>query len=89
VLLGGGLVAVALFVTFLVVTLDVHGRQVPNMAFGQAYTALAVFVLLAATQESFIIGNHFFMVLFVAGAFGPVFYQAVSDGVIAGQRTAG
>jgi hypothetical protein len=76
-------------VILLVVTLDVHGRQVPNMAFGQAYTVFAIFVLLAATQESFIIGNHFFMVLFGAGAFGPVFYQSINDGVIAGQRTAG
>ena len=89
VLLGGGLVAVAIFVTMLVVTLDIHGKAVPKMEFGQVYTALAVFVLLAATQESFLIGNHFFMVLFVAGAFGPVFYRAVSDGVIAGRRTAG
>jgi len=89
VLLGGGLVAFALFVAFLVTMFDMHGRQVPNMDFGQAYTALAVFVLMAATQESFLVGNHFLMVLFVAGAFGPVFFSAVNDGVIAGQRTAG
>ena len=89
IILGGGLVAFVLFVAFLFRTLDVHGTQVPQMAFGQAYTALAVFVLMSATQESFLVGNHFLMVLFVAGAFGPVFASAVSDGVIAGQRTAG
>jgi hypothetical protein len=34
---------------------------------------LAVFVLAAATQESFVIGNHVLLALLVAGLTGPWF----------------
>lgn len=89
ILLGGGLVAVALFVVFAMWAMIHHASQVPMMSFGPTYTIFTVFVLFAATQESFFVGNHFFMVLFIAGLFGPVFSSAVTSGVIAGPRTAG
>ena len=89
ILLGGGLVAVVLFIFFTMWAMVHHASQVPTMVFGPAYTVLTVFVFFASTQESFLIGNHFFMVIFVAGLFGPVFSSAVSAGVIAGPRTAG
>ena len=89
ILLGGGLVAVALFVVMLLWTMIHHASQLPLMHVGQTYTVLGLFVLFSSTQESFIVGNHFMMVIFVAGFFGPVFDSAVRSGVIAGPRTAG
>ena len=89
ILLGGGLVAVALFLAMVLWALRHHAIEISHIRFGSVYTVLFVFVLLSATQESFLVGNHFFMVLFIAGLFGPVFASAVRDGVIAGPRTAG
>ena len=89
VLLGGGLVATLLFLAMVLWTMVHHARQLILMRAGQTYTAFAVFVLFSATQESFIIGNHFLLVVFIAGLFGPVFDSAVRSGVIAGPRTAG
>lgn len=89
ILLGGGLVAVVLFMVMVWWTMVHHATQLPTMKYGQVYTVFMVFVFFSATQESFLVGHHFFMVLFVAGLFGPVFHSAVRTGVIAGPRTAG
>jgi len=89
ILLGGGLIAVVLFVVMVVWSMHHHANEIAMIRFGSTYTVLFVLVLLSATQESFLVGNHFFMVIFVAGLFGPVFASAVRDGVIAGPRTAG
>ena len=89
VLLGGGLVAVVLFIGMMLWTLVHHASQLPLMHVGQTYTVFGLFVLFSSTQESFIVGNHFLMVIFIAGLFGPVFDSAVRSGVIAGARTAG
>jgi O-antigen ligase len=89
ILLGGGLIAVALFMVVLLWTMIHHASQLPLMHVGQTYTVFGLFVLFSSTQESFIVGNHFLMVIFIAGLFGPVFDSAVRSGVIAGPRTAG
>ena len=89
IVLGGGLVAVVIFVGMMLWTMVHHATQLPLMHVGQTYTVLGLFVLFSSTQESFIVGNHFLMVIFVAGLFGPVFDSAVRSGVIAGPRTAG
>ena len=89
ILLGGGLVAVTMFIGLLMWTMKHHASQLPLMHVGQTYTVFGLFVLFSSTQESFIVGNHFLMVIFIAGLFGPVFHSAVRSGVIAGPRTAG
>ena len=81
--------AVTLFVAILLWAMFHHASQLPLMHVGQTYTAFGLFVLFSSTQESFLIGNHFLMVIFIAGLFGPVFDAAVRSGVIAGPRTAG
>ena len=69
--LGGGVVAVVLFAAFVAVSLRGHVRLAAGRRLGSAYAGLAVFVLAAATQESFIIGNHVLLALMVAGLTGP------------------
>jgi hypothetical protein len=78
-----------LFVSMVVWSMHHHANEISRIRFGSTYTTLFVLVLFSATQESFLVGNHFFMVIFIAGLFGPVFESAVRDGVIAGPRTAG
>ncbi len=89
ILLGGGLIAVVLFMGMMLWAMVHHSSQLPLMHVGQTYTMFGLFVLFSSTQESFLVGNHFLMVIFIAGLFGPVFDSAVRSGVIAGPRTAG
>lgn len=76
ILLGGGLVAALLFVAAVVWLLRDHARMIGNKV-NEISLWLAFFVLVASTQESFIIGNHFMMVLLVVGLLGPI----VSNGM--------
>lgn len=71
--LGGGVVAVALFAVFVATALRGHRERVADRRLGSIYAGLAVFVLAAATQESFVIGNHVLLALMVAGLTGPWF----------------
>lgn len=71
--LGGGVVAVVLFAAFVAASLRGHRERTVDRRLGSVYAGLAVFVLAAATQESFIIGNHVLLALLVAGLTGPWF----------------
>lgn len=71
--LGGGVVAVALFAAFVATALMGHRERAADNRLGSVYAGLAVFVLAAATQESFVIGNHVLLALLVAGLTGPWF----------------
>ena len=69
-LLGGGIVAVALFVTWVLVSCS-HRVRLPGQNQSSvsiiAPVAVSIFVLAAATQESFFIGSHFLWALLVWG----------------------
>lgn len=71
ILLGGGVVAVLLFTVAVIWLLRDHARLSVEK-FNEMSLWLAFFVLVASTQESFLVGNHFMMVLFVVGLLGPV-----------------
>ena len=66
ILLGGGIVGLTLFTLFVVSA--AHSLTVDRSSSGTSYWLLgiALFVLLASTQEVFVIGNHFLWVLLVA-----------------------
>jgi hypothetical protein len=66
-------VAVALFAAFVATALRGHRERVSDRRLGSIYAGLAVFVLAAATQESFVTGNHVLLALMVAGLTGPWF----------------
>lgn len=67
-LLGGGVPAAALFAAFVATA----ARDLDNGSWNESAMrlALAVFVLAAATQESFFIGSHFLWALLVAVMYG-------------------
>jgi len=69
--LGGGVVAVVLFASFVAASLGGHRRLAAGRRLGSIYAGLAVLVLAAATQESFVIGNHVLLALLVAALTGP------------------
>jgi len=71
IVLGGGIVAVVLFAAFVATSLSGHRHVAPEGRLGSVYAGLAVYVLAAATQESFIIGNHVLLALMIAGLTGP------------------
>ena len=72
ILLGGGVLAAALFVGTIVWSGYRNLDLVRTTAAGQWNFAMMFFILSAATQESFIIGNHFLWVLLVAAVSGSI-----------------
>ena len=66
ILLGGGLVAGLLFVLYTAWSGYVKLDQVYELKYGQWSYAMAAFVLVSATQETFFIGNHFLWALLIA-----------------------
>jgi len=75
ILLGGGVLAAALFVGTIVWSGYRNLDLVRTTAAGQWNFAMMFFILSAATQESFIIGNHFLWVLLVAAVSGSIGYE--------------
>jgi len=76
-LLGGGVLAALLFVTFILLGVSAFGRRAPKEALPRM---LAVsFVLAAATQESFFIGSHFLWAVLVAALASPAVDEALVD----------
>ena len=73
VLLGGGIIGAALLVVAIVWSGARQLGSVCSEISGQWAFAATWFVIAAATQESFIIGNHFMLVLLVSSMIG---YQA-------------
>ena len=71
VLLGGGLIGSALFLVAFVWGGFVQLKHAIFSTAGQWTYAIMFFVLLSATQESFVVGNHFLWVLLVAAIGGP------------------
>jgi O-antigen ligase len=69
--LGGGVVAVVLFASFVAASLGGHRRLAAGRRLGSIYAGLAVLVLAASTQESFVIGNHVLLALLVGALTGP------------------
>ena len=72
ILLGGGVLAAALFVGTIVWSGYRNLDLVRTTTAGQWNFAMMFFILSIATQESFIIGNHFLWVLLVAAVSGSV-----------------
>ena len=72
VLLGGGVLAAALFVGTIVWSGYRNLDLVRTTTAGQWNFAMMFFILSVATQESFIIGNHFLWVLLVAAVSGSI-----------------
>ena len=72
ILLGGGVLAAVLFVGTIVWSGYRNLDLVRTTAAGQWNFAMMFFILSAATQESFIIGNHFLWVLLVAAVSGSI-----------------
>ena len=72
ILLGGGVLAAALFVGTIVWSGYRNLDLVRTTTAGQWNFAMMFFILSVATQESFIIGNHFLWVLLVAAVSGSV-----------------
>ena len=70
ILLGGGVIGATLFIGALVWGSYRHVDQIVNVVASQWTPAIMFFVLAAATQESFFIGNHFLWVLLVAAIAG-------------------
>ena len=72
VLLGGGIVAIALLIVAIIygglrqITFVLHTTA------GQWTPAIMFFVMATSTQESFFVGNHFLWTLFVAAVAGMV-----------------
>ncbi len=71
VLLGGGVIGVVLFLVAFVCGGYVQIRHAILSTAGQWTYAIMFFVLLSATQESFVVGGHFLWVLLVAAIGGP------------------
>lgn len=71
VLLGGGIIGAALFLAAFTWGGFVQLRHAVLSTAGQWTYAIMFFVLLSATQESFVIGDHFMWVLLVAAISGP------------------
>ena len=72
VLLGGGFVGAALLVVAIVWGGSRHVDHAVTTPAGQWAPAIMFFVLAAATQESFFIGNHFLWLLLVAAIAGSL-----------------
>ena len=72
ILLGGGVLAAALFVGTIVWSGYRNLDLVRTTSAGQWNFAMMFFILSVATQESFIIGNHFLWVLLVAAVSGSI-----------------
>jgi hypothetical protein len=72
VLLGGGVLAAALFIGTIVWSGYRNLDLVRTTTAGQWNFAIMFFILSIATQESFIIGNHFLWVLLVAAVSGSI-----------------
>ena len=72
ILLGGGVLAAALFVGTIVWSGYRNLDLVRTTTAGQWNFAMMFFILSVATQESFIIGNHFLWVLLVAAVSGSI-----------------
>jgi O-antigen ligase len=69
-LLGGGVLAAVLFAGVVWFGMQEIGSHIA-LKNGIPYFLLVVFVLIAATQESFFIGSHFLWALLIAGLFLP------------------
>jgi O-antigen ligase len=78
VLLGGGIIAMLLFASSVIWLLK-DRLQLPqnNRAFVGVW--LTFYVLFASTQESFVVGNHFMLVLLVVGLAGPAALNAMNS----------
>jgi O-antigen ligase len=72
ILLGGGVLAAALFIGTIVWSGYRNLDLVRTTTAGQWNFAIMFFILSIATQESFIIGNHFLWVLLVAAVSGSI-----------------
>ena len=75
ILLGGGILAAALFVAVIVWSGYRNLDLVTTTTAGQWNFAIMFFILSVSTQESFVIGNHFLWVLLAAAISGPMSYQ--------------
>ena len=71
-LLGGGIVAVIVFIIAMLWGVYRHLVQTETEIASQWTPAIMFFVLATATQESFFIGNHFLWLLFVAAVVGDI-----------------
>lgn len=70
ILLGGGVAGGVLFVTAVIAALRFHVQ--PHLGNSHLIaTWLTMFVLISASQESFLVGNHFMLVLLVVGLLIP------------------
>ena len=72
ILLGGGIVAVIVFIIAMLWGVYRHLVQTETEIASQWTPAIMFFVLATATQESFFIGNHFLWLLFVAAVVGDI-----------------
>ena len=76
-LLGGGVLAAALFALYVFLSARAIGRCTPREALPVMLTVS--FVLAAATQESFFIGSHFLWAVLVGALASPSSRKALSD----------
>ena len=67
VLMGGGVIAGLMFLGFLLWAGKLSTQAFLEREGGQWLVCISVFVLVSATQESFLSGNHFFFALLIAG----------------------
>ena len=72
ILLGGGIVAVIVFIIAMLWGVYRHLVQTETEIASQWTPAIMFFVLATATQESFFIGNHFLWLLLVAAVVGDI-----------------
>gem|GEM_PF-317124 len=79
VLLGGGMIGAVLFLVAFVWGGFVQIRHAVLSTAGQWTYAIMFFVLVSATQESFVVGDHFMWVLLVAAISGPGRPEIMSD----------
>jgi len=79
VLLGGGMIGAVLFLVAFVWGGYVQIRHAILSTAGQWTYAIMFFVLLSATQESFVVGDHFLWVLLVAAIGGPGRPEVLGD----------
>lgn len=81
VLLGGGVIGAVLFLVAFAWGGYFQIRHAVLSTAGQWTYAIMFFVLLSATQESFVVGNHFLWVLLVAAIAGPGRPEVLPEGV--------
>ena len=79
VLLGGGIIGGGLFVGALIWGTFRHMDHVTTIPASQWTPAIMFFVLGATTQESFIIGNHFLWMLFVAAVSASAYDNKLTE----------